>query len=48
MIRIDLITNGCDKCIDHRDEPKAVAHDVIGDGLEWRDLSVLDELDVLR
>ena len=45
MIRIDLITNGCEKCIDRRDELKAAANEVIGDGLAWRDLSVLDELD---
>lgn len=45
MTKIELITNGCDKCIAGRDELKAVADEIVGERLVWRDISVLDELD---
>ena len=45
MTRIDLITNGCDKCIAGRDELKVTAGEIVGERLVWRDINVLDELD---
>ena len=46
VIRVDVISApGCEKCIAARDELRAVAAAVGRDALQWRDLSVLDELD---
>ena len=45
MIRIELITSGCEKCTEQRDELKATANEIFGDQLEWRDVNVFEELD---
>ena len=46
MLKIELITSpGCRKCAHARDELKALAVEMTGNELEWRDVNVLDELD---
>ena len=46
MVKIELIASpGCTKCKGARDELRTVAADVVKDGLEWREVDVLDELD---
>ncbi len=46
VIKVDVISSpNCGKCVAARDELKAVAAEVARDALEWRDISVLDELD---
>lgn len=46
MLKIELIASaGCKKCVHARDELKALALEMAGGELEWRDVNVLDELD---
>ncbi len=46
MLKIELISaSGCKKCVQAREELKAVATEAVQGYLQWRDVNVLDELD---